>query len=173
MVSAPRGHTFGYTMPIHGLRAPLVCKPLGGGAFPRCPPATQPQWSSQDLISAPRSAAAVAFPTSTQATTNWAGREEGLVASVPRRHRVSDCDLQDPLDQDPCHSSPYRLLAAASLTRLCPISSGPLRCVDSDIGPATTTSRLHGYSHPGQSRHPGRWPPRHGRRASLNSTYHY
>ena len=137
------------------------------------PPVIQPQWSGQDLITAPRSVVAVAFPTSMQATTNSAGREEGLAASVPRRHRVSDCDLQDPSDQDPCHSSPHRLFAAASLTRLCPISSGPLRCVDSDIGPAATTSRLHGYSHPGQSRHPGRWPPRHGSRASLNSTYHY
>ena len=61
----------------------------------------------------------------------------------------------DSRHQDPCHSSPHRLLAAAPLTGLCPISSGPLRCADSDIGPAATTSRLHGSSHPGQTRHPG------------------
>ena len=161
-------------MLIHGLRATSVCEHLDGGAFPRWPPpGIQPQWSGQDLIAAPRSAAAVAFLTSMQATTNLAGREEGLAAGVPRQHRVSDCDLQDPSDQDPCHSSSHRLLASASLTRLYLISSGPLCCVDSDIGPATTTSRLHGYSHLGQSRHPGCWPPRHGSRSSLNSTYHY
>ena len=50
---------------------------------------------SAPLTSAPRSAAAVAFPISSQATAISAVREDGLAASAPRRHRVFDCDLED------------------------------------------------------------------------------